>query len=179
MEMSYTVDQVVDPSYWQMQIKPTITTQFSLASNFEIARILQQTWDFDLKSFKADIYYSFLFSTKGQVCMGLGYDLASINFKLVGDIIFKNCYKTIFYDICDSSSSWTGQYAQWIEDCSDSTKATATIMDTSYAAVNQQNVLGGIVPDGRGCFQFAQWSDWAPYAAQAAYATASYMAADL
>ena len=62
MELSYSIDQNAQPTYWQMQIKPTISTQFALASNFEIARIVQQTWDFELKPFKADVYYSFLFS---------------------------------------------------------------------------------------------------------------------
>ena len=38
--------------------------------------------------------------------MGLGWDLNPINFKMTGDIAFKNCYKTIFYDICDTTSSW-------------------------------------------------------------------------
>jgi hypothetical protein len=118
----------------------------------EIARILQHSWDFELASFSADVYYSFLFSTEGQVCWGIGWDLDAINFIITSDLILKDCYKTIFYDICDFSTSWTGDYAQWIEECDDSTSASTTIMDKSWPAVSGQNTLGGVEDSGIGCF---------------------------
>ena len=64
----------------------------------------------------------------------------------------KDCYKTIFYDICDFTTSWQGTYAQWIESCDDSSSATTTIIDKSWPSVSGQNVLGGTEDDGIGCF---------------------------
>ena len=49
-------------------------------------------------------------------------------------------------------------------------------MDKSYAGVSDQMVLGGKEEDGPGCFQFAKWSKWAPYAAKMAYNAVNIMA---
>ena len=120
-----------------MDFTPKITTSFAMSSYLELARILIQSWDVELTSFSADVYYSFLFSTDGQVCWGLGWDLDAINFVILTDFSLKDCYKTVFYDICDFTSSWTGDDAQWLEDCSDSTATSATIMDRSYQSISE------------------------------------------
>jgi len=75
----------------------------------------------------------------------MGWNLDAINFVIESDIALKNCYKTAFYDICDFTSSWTGDNAQWLEECEDSTSTSLTIMDKAMPSISDQNVLGGKV----------------------------------
>ena len=70
--------------------------------------------------------------------------------------------------MCDFESCWTGASAQWLESCEDPSDTYApsiTWLNKQIApAVTAQDLLGGVVPDGPGCFQFAEWSQWTPYA---------------
>ena len=100
-----------------------------------IARLFTHNWGFELSEFTADVVYSGLISSLGQVCIGLGWNLGNINFKIDTDFTVKECSKTIFNDFSDMKSTWTGDNAQWLETCEDSTAATASIMDRSYTGV--------------------------------------------
>lgn len=100
-----------------------------------IARLFSHRWEFELAEFTADVVYSGLFSNKGQVCMGVGWNLGNINFKIDTDFTVKECSKTIFNDFSDMKSTWTGDNAQWLENCEDSAAATAAVMDRSYTGV--------------------------------------------
>jgi hypothetical protein len=141
-----------------------------------VARLFSHNWAVELVEFSSNIVYSGLFSTLGQVCLGIGWNLDKINFKINTSFTVKECSKTIFYDMNDLKSSWTGDNAQWFETCSDSAAATAAVMDKSYLGVTDQMVFGGKEESGPGCFQFAEWSAWAPKAAFMAYHTANIMA---
>ena len=142
----------------------------------KIARMFSHSWGFELAEFTANVVYSGLISTIGQVCIGIGWNLGNINYKIDTEFTVKECSKTIFADIQDMKSSWTGDNAQWLETCYDSTPVSVAIMDRSYTGVTDQMVLGGKEINGPGCFQFAEWSKWAPYAASMAYQAANIMA---
>ena len=101
-----------------------------------IDRLFKHQWGIELASFTANVVYSFLFSTKGEVCLGVGWNLGAINFKVDSTFTPKDCSKTVFYDITNFKSSWTGDNAKWLDDCIDSAAATVSVMDRAYPAVS-------------------------------------------
>ena len=152
MSIGYNINQDAGETYWLWELKPYITTAFQFSSYMNIARLFSHNWGFELSEFTADVVYSGLFSSLGQVCIGLGWNLGNINFKIDTDFTVKECSKTIFNDFSDMKSTWTGDNAQWLESCEDSTAATAAVMDRSYTGVVDQMVFGGKEENGPGCF---------------------------
>ena len=76
-----------------------------------IERLFSHNWGFELAEFTANVVYSGLFSSLGQVCIGIGWNLGTINYKIDTSFTVKECSKNIFYDITDLKSSWTGDNA--------------------------------------------------------------------
>mmetsp|Transcript_7411 Transcript_7411/g.12522 ORF Transcript_7411/g.12522 Transcript_7411/m.12522 type:complete len:276 (-) Transcript_7411:45-872(-) len=163
LQVGYEFTQAYADGTWQMALKPYFTPEFKYTSVLNLQRILKQELTIELPSFTADVFYSFLFSTTGQVCVGIGWDLGEITYKIESGFQLKNCYKTLIYDLCDFNSNWFGKSAQWLEECEDSTIATITNRNTQIApAASGYNLIGGTEISGHGCFQFAEWSQWAP-----------------
>ena len=176
MSIGYNIENSNDETKWVWMFKPYLTAAFQFGSYMNIARLFKHNWGFELAEFTTDVFYSGLFSNRGQVCIGIGWNLGNINFKIDTDFTVKECSKTIFNDFSDMKSTWTGDNAQWLEMCEDSASSNAAVMDRSYVGPVDQMVWGGKEEDGPGCFQFADWSKWAPYAAQMAYYSAEIMA---
>ena len=79
----------------------------------------------------------------------------------------QDCYKTMVSDLCNWSSTFTGKDAKYMDACSPSIGSNLiTIKKWVISdALTDQNLIGGTVPDGRGCWQFAEWTKWTPYVA--------------
>ena len=70
-----------------------------------------------MPQFTVDFWMSFLFATTGQACVGLGWNIGQILWKIETIINLRNCEKNLLYDICDLKSTWLGNSAQWLEKC--------------------------------------------------------------
>jgi hypothetical protein len=129
---------------------------------------MQQTFTFDLGKFKTNIYYLLLFQTTGQLCGGFGWESDQITLKLSTMFDFQDCYKTMISDLCDWSNTFNTKDSKWIDSCSPST-GSSLVTIKNWQITNQlsdQSLLGGTVANGKGCWQFAQWTKWTPYVAQ-------------
>ena len=102
--------QNIDDAYWQMSFQPFFTPAFKFTSNLEIARLIKQVIVLELVSFTMDMYYSFLFSYDGQVCVGNGWDLGEIMWKVEGGWSLKECSKVLLNNMCDFDC-WVGKSA--------------------------------------------------------------------
>lgn len=118
-----------------------------------------------MPKFKTNTFFSATFGTSGQICYGFGWGSEAVSLKVTMQYRFVNCYKKLLTDISDWSDTWTGKNAKWIDACVDSDDGT-TITLKEWAltdAITANAVLGGTAIDSPGCFQFANWSSWAPY----------------
>lgn len=106
-----------------------------------------------MPQFQADMYYSFLFSTTGQVCIAAGWDLGQVLWQVKTTIQMRSCSKVLLYDICDLKSNWLGSSAEWLESCTTSVAPQVSVQNTEIApAVANQNLMGGKTVNGPGCF---------------------------
>lgn len=71
-------------------------------------------------------------------------------------------------DTIEDDSPWTGKNAKYIDDCSTSsgTGGTIELENISFTDSTSLYILGGEIPDGKGCFHIANWTS---YDLQAAY----------
>lgn len=66
-------DQTAADTYYAIKFAPYLETQLQLRSSLSLKRLLSTDFDIDIGKFKAAVWYQFLFSTKGEVCLGFGY----------------------------------------------------------------------------------------------------------
>ena len=123
-----------------------------MVSNLVVNKVYKNSVTLQLTEFTFDSYYSFLFSNKGQVCLGVGWDLSQNLLSLTTTFNLRDCTKTLINNMCDWKSNWTGDDAKWLDSCSDSTAATIEVFKTEFApATSDQNLFGGIAINGPGC----------------------------
>lgn len=65
-------------NYWQFQLQPYIKSFFYFQYDFIIDRLYTNTSIFTMPEFQLDLYYSYLFATTGQACIGFGWNLGQI-----------------------------------------------------------------------------------------------------
>ena len=84
---------------------------------------------------------------------------------------FQDCYKTMISDLCTWDSTFMSEGSKWVDDCSPSVGSNLVTLKNFILteAINDQSLIGGTVIDGRGCWQFAEWTKWTPYVAQSGY----------
>lgn len=56
---------------------------------------------------------------------------------------FWNCSKTLVNDLADFSSTWTGYYAQYFEDCNQSNNAEIILMEKEYREAVEDKLYSG------------------------------------
>mmetsp|Transcript_32304 Transcript_32304/g.49458 ORF Transcript_32304/g.49458 Transcript_32304/m.49458 type:complete len:157 (-) Transcript_32304:29-499(-) len=133
-----------------------------------IQRLATTTITLDLPKFKVYTFYSMKFSEVGQVCLGFGWGTDTVDLDITTNFELQECYKTILDDLGDWEKAWNSDTAKWIDSCSTSeSQGTINVQSIELVASDSQSVLGGTSIDGEGCWEFATWTDWAPYLAQA------------
>ena len=81
-------------------------------------------------------------------------------------------------DLGQPFGSFTSLESSWVDECQFSSSGGPItlhrweIAEDTTGSGEQNDVLGGMDPDGVGCWSFAQWTDWAPYIAQMGYLAA-------
>ena len=132
---------------------------------------MQQSYTIDLNKFKSAAFFSGIFKTTGQLCFGFGWESESIALKLGTMFDFQDCYKTMISDLCNWDSTFEGEDAKWFDDCSPSIGSSLVTLKNYILAeaISDMSFFGGTVTDGRGCWQFAEWTEWTPYVAQAGF----------
>lgn len=166
--MGWTWFQNTGTDFYKIVWRPYITSQLSLKYWLEIQRFMQQQFEISLAQFQTYIFYSFIFKQTGQVCFGFGWGSDAVQVKLGTLFDFQDCYKTLIDDLCDWNKTFLGRDARWIDECKPSTGSSlVTVQDWLLAPNNvDQSLIGGTAIDGRGCWQFAEWTKWTPYVAQ-------------
>ena len=106
-----------------------------------------------------------LFVTSGQICLGYGYEYTPITLELFTNYHSYDCYKTLIKDLCKWEDAFLGKEAKWIDDCSQSNDVNnIKFIDWSIeSGTKTVPMLGGNNKDGKGCWQFANWTYWAPH----------------
>ena len=136
-----------------------------LTSQLKLDRLIEHWMVLSMPSTTTTLNLSFLFSKSGQVCSGLGWSADQIVVSISTKIMLEDCYKYIIQDLTDWRSSWTGENAKWVDDCSFSGSNEQTIILKNWqvtTAITDMWFWGGNSVNGNGCFIFAQWSTWAP-----------------
>lgn len=160
--------------FYQIMLKPYVTTQLDLKYWLEIQRMMQQQLALTLNKFKIYVFYNFVFKQTGMVCFGLGWGAEPVQVRLSNLFDFVDCYKVMIGDLTDWNKTFLGRDARWIDECKPSGGASfVTIQDWLFTQSNiDQPLLGGSVTnvnEGKGCWQFAEWTKWTPYVAQTGY----------
>jgi hypothetical protein len=83
-------------------------------------------------------------------------------------------------DLCDWSNTFLGKDAKWVDSCAPSVGSGLVTLKnwTITSALTDQSLIGGTAIDDRGCWQFAQWTKWTPYAAQMGFDAVKTMLID-
>lgn len=76
------------------------------------------------------MYYTFLFQKKGNVCLGVGWNLGKISYKIDTKVRMKECSKDLLKDVCDFKNLWTGESALWLDQCGWSNYPTINLRNT-------------------------------------------------
>ena len=79
----------------------------------------------------------------------------------------KNCYKEIIKDICDWKTLF-GSEALLYDGCNDYTVSSPITIQTLKVTdtIPPTSLVGGSSANGKGCWRFAEWTNWAPYLAE-------------
>ena len=88
---------------------------FYFQSDLVVKRLYSNTVIVTMPQFQLDMYYSFLFSTTGQMCVGIGWDLGQVLTTVKTTIEMRDCEKIILNNVCDLKTPWLGNSAQWLE----------------------------------------------------------------
>ena len=75
-----------------------------------------------------------------------------------------DCYKTLLDNLCDFRNTYINKEAKWIDQCSPSASTNAVRFVNWEMTSTQASraIIGGFTKDGNGCWQFAEWTKWAP-----------------
>ena len=101
--------------------------------------------------------------------MGYGYESQAIQLDLTYQFQFVDCYKNLLTDVANPFMALAGEDALFVDSCALSSSAgPIKLQNWDIANAFEMFVIGGNAPGQlKGCFQFATWTEWAPYAAQA------------
>ena len=82
-------------------------------------------------------------------------------------LALKNCYKDVIADICDWKTLFSAD-AKFYDGCDDYTlNGPVTIQSFKITdTIAPTPLFGGTEANGKGCWRFAEWTNWAPYLAQ-------------
>ena len=72
---------------------------------------------FDIDLFKSNLFISLIWNENLKLCPGIGWDSEKILLRILYDMKFWNCEKTVLNDLKDYSSTWTGYDAKYFENC--------------------------------------------------------------
>ena len=173
MKVGWAFDQTVnsngDSVNWMIQWLPYIQAKIDFTSSFILQRLVTADLKFVFDEFKQKLVFSFLFQTDGQVCGGLGWKTDSVNFDILLNFFFQDCYKRLVADVCKLAIDDTTKY---VDECTNSSSpGDVKIEEWALAREDKQFMLGGYNQGGPGCFKFAKWTKWAPFYAQYAQTT--------
>lgn len=122
--------------------------------------------DIQVSEFITEFIFSWLFDKKGQVCGGLAWGSKQIVVNLQSRLQLKNCYKKIIEDLCDWNTVF-GEEAKFYDGCDDYTMSSPVVIQALKLtdSIVDNPLLGGSAANGKGCWKFAEWTNWAPYLA--------------
>ena len=112
----WTWKQSTSDGWIRYQIAPYFKPAFYLKSQFTLPRLHDQQITFQMPEFTTESIFSFLFSQTGQVCVGTAWSVGNIYLQTQAKFTNKDCYKTIFNDLCDWSQL-TSDRAMWLDYC--------------------------------------------------------------
>lgn len=84
---------------------------------------------FDLDQFTSNMFVSIIWNEDFQLCSGLGWETEQLLFRILFTMKFWNCSKTLVNDLADFSSTWTGYYAKYFEECNQSNNAEVILYE--------------------------------------------------
>lgn len=87
---------------------PFVQFQSNIVSSFTIANVWASDVTVDLDQFKANLFISTIFTNSRNLCLGIGYDIEKILFRVYFAMKFWNCKKTLIDDLTDYDSNFTG-----------------------------------------------------------------------
>lgn len=151
-----------------------MSTQINFKSSFILTRLYSQTLELDITKFKSSIWFQLLFSTKGEICYGFGWQTDQIIMNLKTSFEFQDFHKTIIGDMDALEQAWYTKEAKWIDEWKPSQGRSQVTLGKWILsdAVDQTmgTIVGGLRAGESGCWRFAKWDQWAPWLPGAAQA---------
>ena len=102
-------------------------------------------WDFtaNLEKFRMEAFFQVIVNADFEICPGYGWNSEEIGMLVTTAVKLTNCYKVIFRDLADFSTTWTGYDAQWLDDCQLSSDATIKFAEVVFNDAFDDYILGG------------------------------------
>lgn len=102
-------------------------------------------WDLtaNLSKFRMEMFFHLIVNSDFEICPGYGWNSEEIGMLITSAVKLTNCYKIIFKDLSDFSSTWTGYDALWLDDCQLSSDATIKFAEVVFEESFDDYILGG------------------------------------
>lgn len=114
----------IDPvNYYRWSLEPYFELQTYLQSLYDVERFYYNEFTFSLSKFHYNTFLSLILNGNWQYCLGAGIETEAIDLAITMSMKFMDCYKTIFKDLCDFTTTWRGYEAKWFEECDQSVDA--------------------------------------------------------
>jgi hypothetical protein len=104
-------------------------------------------WKFvaNLKKFKLAVFFSLIVNDEFSICPGIGIEQGAVDFKTSTTVRLTDCYKKMITDICDFSSTWTGEEARIFDECVQSNEAPVDLNKWEVLKKKEDEIFGGTV----------------------------------
>ena len=148
-----------------------------MTSDFYIDRLITSTVGATISNFRTSAYYSATFDISGQLCLAFGWKSDAVSLDLTYQYETQDCEKVMIDDMSDWLLTVRGEDKKYIDSCSLSAGGGPIKMKSLALSSDafEHDILGGSSADEAGCIVFAEFSDWAPYAAKYTFDAVNYM----
>lgn len=133
--------------YWQLVFAPVGLATGYLEMILNVSRMVYIDFIADLAQFRSRIWASVIFTQKGNLCGGIGWDTQKIDLLLSLQHGFMDCFKSMISNICDPSSNWTGIDAKIFTKCTQSKRVQLSLREWVFQqALTNQLIVGTTDP---------------------------------
>lgn len=106
--------------YWQLMLAPYFQAMGFFETIMDISKLIFVDFIADFAQFKMRVWGSLIWTQKGDICWGLGYDNEKMALTITLQHALVDCYKSIFTNICNPTAAWTGLDAKYLTKCTKS-----------------------------------------------------------
>jgi hypothetical protein len=120
----------------------------------DFSRLYYNKFAVDLEDVRANLFLELRMYFDSSVCVGVGYAIDNVLFKLEMAQKFVSCSKTVLKSLCDFSN-WQGNSAKWLDSCELSEDVTVSLYEVEPVANSVTNYFygGDTFDTTKGCYK--------------------------